>query len=340
MVNILGPGHTALTNEVTSRPTQDAPVQTTKAWFAQCPDGNPAGGTKLDALFLNSLIANLRNPIETSGATQDATVDDMLSEAIARYASLSFGTGGGTANAQTVAALTGIVVPKALFDGMVVEWVPSATNTGATTLAAWGLAAKNVKDSSGNALNGGEIISGQIAKVRYVLASDEFRLHRSHMRRKYYGDTNVNSGTAVDFTNLPAGLRRVGILINGLSTNGSVGSPMVQMRVGGAAVTTGYAGGWGFSAATNLSSSGSTTAGIIIPNNAAAAVLYGAIMFERYSPLTNEWMAWGMVIDTGSRFSSFAVYKALAGELDGIRFTTTNGTDAYDGSGKVNLYWE
>jgi len=339
MVNILGPGHTALTNEVTVRPPQDAPVQTTKAWFAQCPDGDPAGGTKIDALFLNSIIANLRNPIETSGATQDATVDDMISEAIARYASFTFGTGGGTANAQTVDALSGVIVPKALFDGMVVEWVPSATNTGATTLAAWGLTAKNVKDSSGNALTGGEIISGQLAKARYVLASDEYRLHRSHMRRKYYGDTNVNSGTSVDFTNLPTGLRRVGILFNGVSTNGT-SNPIIQMRVANAAVTTGYLMTGGFTQNTNLAGASNSVSGFYISSNLAAATLYGIVMFERYSPLTNEWSAWGIVGDPGSRQNFISGYKSLAGELDGIRLTASNGTDAFDGSGKVNIFWE
>lgn len=339
-MNILGPGHTAQTNEVTVRPAQDAPVQTTKAWFGQCPPGNPAGGTKIDALFLNSLLENMRNPIESSGAVQDPTKDDMLSEAIARYASFTFGTGGGTANAQTVTALTSVIAPKALFNGMIVEWVPSAGNTGATTLAAWGLTAKNLKDSDGNALTGGELITGQPTRARYQSLGDEFRLARTQMRRKYYGDQNVNSGTSVDFTGLPAGLRRVTVMMHDISTNGAVASPIIQMRVGGAAVTTGYLTGWGFTNNTNLSASGSTTGGIAPPHNNAGSSMSGILTFERYSPLTNEWAYWGIVPDLNARAAFLAGYKSLAGELDGIRFTTTNGTDAYDGSGKANIFWE
>lgn len=60
--------------------------------------------------------------------------------------------------------------------GKFVAFKATATNTGATTLAVDGLAAKSVKDNTGTALTAGTITSGGIYLCWYQAAADEFRL--------------------------------------------------------------------------------------------------------------------------------------------------------------------
>lgn len=80
--------------------------------------------------------------------------------------SLAYAAGGGSANAYT-ATFTPAVT--ALTDGMVLEFQATAANTGASTFAPNGLAAKPIIGGAHSALQGGEITVGGKVELMYHL---------------------------------------------------------------------------------------------------------------------------------------------------------------------------
>lgn len=161
MVNTFGPGHYVDTGQTTSRPSQAAPLETNDSWFQECDPNTPNSGTSYDALWANPIIANMRYAVRKSGAAEAVTgaaADDMLGEAMARYAS-----GGvyclytGTANAHVLAGSGLFIMPKSYFDGLMVHYDPVAVNTGAATADAFGLGAKPIVKVDATALTGGEL---------------------------------------------------------------------------------------------------------------------------------------------------------------------------------------
>ncbi|MCH9838800.1 hypothetical protein K0U83_24255 [bacterium] len=143
------------------------------------------------------------------------------------------------------------------------------------------------------------------------------------------------SGTAIDFTGIPSWARRVTIMFQGVSTNG-VAVPLIQARVSGAPVTSGYLGSGGdvLSPTAALQTTGF---GVGAGFN-AAAVIHGSVTFENITG--NVWVASGAVArsDAGQIFLT-AGSIALAGVLDGIRLTTAGGANTFD-AGTVNISWE
>jgi len=145
------------------------------------------------------------------------------------------------------------------------------------------------------------------------------------------------SGASIDFTGIPAGVRRVTLFLNGASTNGT-SLPSIQIGDSGGVENTGYAGH-----AHTLGSSGglstSTSKATLIGNqHDAADLLYGKVVLELGADHT--WFITSQISSDAS-FMSWASYrKALSpGPLDRIRLTTVNETDVYDGGTGI-LTWE
>jgi hypothetical protein len=147
----------------------------------------------------------------------------------------------------------------------------------------------------------------------------------------------TTSGTAFDFTSIPSWVKRITVMFNGVSTNGS---SIVQIQIGsGSFTTTGYLG-TGFIAAdastpavVNMSS-GFLTSGF----GAATYVRQGGITLANFSG--NTWVAFGVVGQSEStRINMTGGSLALSGTLDRVRLTTVNGTDTFD-AGSVNILYE
>ncbi|TWD54553.1 hypothetical protein FB480_103465 [Agrobacterium vitis] len=80
MTDILGPGSNAM-NVVTSRPDDKRIMGLTDTWFKNCSSPANNDGTRIDADWLNGLVANLRALVRNSGVTVDPLADDMLWQA-------------------------------------------------------------------------------------------------------------------------------------------------------------------------------------------------------------------------------------------------------------------
>jgi hypothetical protein len=153
------------------------------------------------------------------------------------------------------------------------------------------------------------------------------------------GTLTSASGTAVDFTGLPAGIKRLKVHLSGVSTNGSAGL-LVQIGTSGGFQTTGYASG----VAESFSSSsigGNSTAGFLLTTPiSAASVLNGSLSIDIINAANGTFVASLSIgrSDLDVAYTGGGA-KALGDTLDRVRITTTNGTDAFD-AGNINISYE
>lgn len=148
------------------------------------------------------------------------------------------------------------------------------------------------------------------------------------------------SGTSVDFTGIPSWVRRITVMFNGVSTNGT--SQMLVQLGAGSVATSGYSsrttainGASQTNANSNSNGVGVNTSG----NAVAAGTFTGQIIFSLLS--SNAWAFCGSTHDNTSGTVQFiqAGIVPLSGALDRVRLTTANGTDAFD-AGTVNVMYE
>jgi hypothetical protein len=147
------------------------------------------------------------------------------------------------------------------------------------------------------------------------------------------------SGTSIDFTSIPAGVRRITVMFSGVSTNGS-SNYQIQLGDSGGVETTGYSS----SSAYVGSSTGGTnsTTGLLINTSINSSNTFaGAIYISKLSG--NTYVATGSLIYESTSPTSFVVVsagtKTLSDTLDLVRITTVNGTDTFD-AGSINILYE
>lgn len=143
------------------------------------------------------------------------------------------------------------------------------------------------------------------------------------------------SGTSIDFTGIPSWVKRVTVMFSNVSTNGTSEKLIQLIHSSGTVVTSGYR-----SAAARLNDTGlvetTSTAGFLLAVTNATDDLYGSYVFTNLSG--NIWTG------VGSTTYSFGLVTScggvtIASTLTGIRITTVNGTDAFDG-GSINILYE
>ena len=144
----------------------------------------------------------------------------------------------------------------------------------------------------------------------------------------------TTSGTSIDFTGIPSWVKRITVMFNAVSTNGSSN---YLIRIGaGSYESSGYS-----STIWTPSSSTQSTAGFIAFSPVGAA--NNAVGIVQLSLLgSNVWvesgaLAFGNTNSTG--WTSAGQHSGLSGSLDRIRLTTVNGTDTFD-AGTINIAYE
>ena len=144
------------------------------------------------------------------------------------------------------------------------------------------------------------------------------------------------SGPSIDFFNIPSWVKRVTLMFNGVSTNGS-SILLVRIGISSGVETTGYTGGGSFipsGTGTYITS----TAGFTIPSAASAAANNGIMQISNFT--SNTWIYSYAGSNTGENGAAAAGgTKTLSGTLDRVRITTVNGTDAFD-AGSINILYE
>ena len=143
------------------------------------------------------------------------------------------------------------------------------------------------------------------------------------------------NSTSHDFSSIPAGTKRIVIMLAGVSSNGT-SNYLIQIGDSGGLETSGYTS----QASTAGAARDTSTAGFIVTSStAAASVVEGAVTLSLMSSSANTWVATGMVVGNSGAEGMSAGSKSLSAELDRVRVTTVNGTDAFD-AGTLNIQYQ
>jgi len=140
----------------------------------------------------------------------------------------------------------------------------------------------------------------------------------------------TTSGTSIDFTSIPSWVKRVTVMFNGVSTNGT---SIVQVQLGSGSIqTTGYISSYQQGASGYSSTTGFATPGVNIADARRGAMVITLVG-------SNIWVETILADTNGSSSGSGGGSVTLSGTLDRLRLTTVGGTDAFD-AGSVNIMYE
>jgi hypothetical protein len=151
---------------------------------------------------------------------------------------------------------------------------------------------------------------------------------------------NSTSGTSINFTDIPAGVKRITVMFSGVSLSGT-SDIQIQLGVSGTPETTGYTTNYSRSQGNAIATSTSTTDSFVVTGGIgiAANLLYGQYVFSLLG--SNVWVGAGVFYSSGSTnyMVNSAGAKTLAGTLNMIRLKSLNGTDTFD-AGSINILYE
>ena len=145
------------------------------------------------------------------------------------------------------------------------------------------------------------------------------------------------SGTSIDFTGIPSWVKRITVMLSGVSTSGT---SVVEVRLGdsGGIETTGYIGTATGTAGAGLASSNLST-GIPFDISGSATYIKSGNLY--LTNLTgNTWTFSATFSDSSAaRANHVSGSKTLTDVLTQLRITTVNGTDTFD-AGSINIMYE
>jgi hypothetical protein len=147
------------------------------------------------------------------------------------------------------------------------------------------------------------------------------------------------SGTALDFTGIPSWVKRITVMLNGVSTNGTSN---IQIQIGsGSFTTSGYTSSSANIDGTNATTVSSGTSGFLIYVGNVTAASSGSGVCTINLITGNTYVHQGQIMRTSTAglVTLSTGFLALGGTLDRVRITTVNGTDTFD-AGSINLLWE
>jgi hypothetical protein len=137
------------------------------------------------------------------------------------------------------------------------------------------------------------------------------------------------SGTSIDFTSIPSWVKRITVMFDGVSTNGTT-SLQIQLGDSGGIENTGYI--------SSNNSSVSSTSGLLVTALASTANTYqGSAIISLLG--TNAWVYQSSLSRNDAFTFVGAGSKTLSATLDRVRVTTFGGTDTFD-AGSINILYE
>jgi hypothetical protein len=152
------------------------------------------------------------------------------------------------------------------------------------------------------------------------------------------GTAVTASGTSIDFTGIPSWVKRVTVMLNGVSTNGT-SVPTVQIGAG-SVTTSGYVSAAVGTSGGGLGSTAFTSGFGLRDAVDSTRELGGTVTICLVG--SNIWVAsyCGAAGASGNNAAFFGGGRVtLGGTLDRVRLTTQNGTDTFD-AGSVNILYE
>ena len=142
------------------------------------------------------------------------------------------------------------------------------------------------------------------------------------------------SGTSIDFTGIPSGVKRVTVMFQGVSSN-STSLWLLRLGTSSGVTISGYLGiVRDLGTATSTYSAGFT----LLTDSSNGDILHGLVQVATLG--SNNFAMSGILSrsDGANQYISGGSI-ALGGVLDRVRITTVNGTDTFD-AGLINILYE
>ena len=278
--------------------------------------GNPSKivkGSEIDdeLVAISGAIASKADTVSPT-FTGTTTINELdLSTALAITEG---GTGATSASAARTALGLVIGTDVQAYDADLTTWggkaIPSGTVVGTSdtqTLTNKTLTGATISSST---INGGTITSGTAVSA---------------------------SGTSVTFTDIPSWVKRITVMLSGVSTSGS-SVIQIQLDNAGGIETSSYASCIGVTVAGDAGALNSTTGFPINNVNLSTYVHQIHAVFTLMSGTTWVGSVTGGLSNT-ARAAAGGGSKTLSDTLTQVRITTVNGTDTFD-AGTINILYE
>lgn len=151
------------------------------------------------------------------------------------------------------------------------------------------------------------------------------------------GTQQTLSGSSVTFSSIPAGVKRITIMISGMNFASGTGNVVLTLGDSGGLETTGYAATC--SGVTATADTQSTTAGFqMILDYTASQSFSGSIILSLQNSTSNRWVAQGIISSHVDILVSYFISgtKDLSATLDRLQIAAQDNFDA----GTINISWE
>jgi hypothetical protein len=148
----------------------------------------------------------------------------------------------------------------------------------------------------------------------------------------------TTSGTSFEFATIPSGTKRVFVVLNDISTNGT-SNVILRLGDSGGIEDSGYVGLGVLAGGSNVALSVSFTSGLPLSSQGwgASFTLSGTAEFTNVSG--NIWVGKCVLTRSDAYLQVATTTKTLSGALDRVMLTTVGGTDSFD-AGSVNILYE
>ncbi len=157
-------------------------------------------------------------------------------------------------------------------------------------------------------------------------------------RARFMGTEQAStSGTTIDFTGIPAGVRSIDIMFEGVSVDGTQ-DMLIQIGDSGGFETTGYVSTTMLIANGGSATSTSSTAGFVFSSNAATDVLSGIMSLRLKDPDNFTWVSGHNASVNTTTVTSGGGHKSLSAELTQVRITSVSTPDDFD-AGSINIQY-
>jgi len=149
----------------------------------------------------------------------------------------------------------------------------------------------------------------------------------------------TTSGTAITFSSIPDGVRRINIMFSGVSTSGT-SNVMIQVGDSGGVEATGYLGSASTITTATPATAAFTTGYGVTATTIAGMIIHGKATLTLMNSSTNTWACVSQVgHSNATTFSMGAGVKSLSATLDRVVVTTVGGSDTFD-AGTINISYE
>ena len=145
------------------------------------------------------------------------------------------------------------------------------------------------------------------------------------------------SQVSIAFTSLPTWVRKLTIMLSGVSTNGTA-DILLRLSTGGVFASSGYVSNMQVLQGGTSSTGVNNTVGFVISQGSASVITTGTYQFINNAG--NGWIGTGVFAYEHAVVGAFGAGRVtLGGTLDGIQIVTANGSDTFD-AGSVNIIYE